>query len=58
VLLFSPVGEINSATQVYKGLFTLERVDLSSKAQVVPCLEDEGHWKQGTFPKTRKLENG
>jgi hypothetical protein len=25
---------------------------------VVPCLEDEGHWRRGTFPKTRKLEMG
>jgi hypothetical protein len=41
-----------------KGLFTLERVGSSPKAQVVPYLEDEGHWKRGTFPKTRKLEMG
>jgi hypothetical protein len=41
-----------------KGLITLERVGLSPKAQVVPRLEDEGHWKRGTFPKTRKLEMG
>jgi hypothetical protein len=33
-----------------KGLFTLERVGSSPKAQVVPRLEDEGHWKWGTFP--------
>jgi hypothetical protein len=39
-------------------LFTLERVGSSPKAQVVPRLEDEGHWKRGTFPKTRKLEMG
>jgi hypothetical protein len=41
-----------------QGLFTLERVGSSPKAQVVPRLEDEGHWKRGTFPKTRKLEMG
>jgi hypothetical protein len=41
-----------------KILFILERVDSSPKAQVVPYLEDEGHWKLGTFPKTRKLEMG
>jgi hypothetical protein len=33
-------------------------VGSSPKAQVVPHLEDEGHWKRGTFPKTRKLEMG
>jgi hypothetical protein len=42
----------------YKGLFILERVGSSPKAQVVPRLEDEGHWKWDTFPKTRKLEMG
>jgi hypothetical protein len=31
-------------------------VDSSLKAEVVPRLEDEGHWKQCTFPRTRKLE--
>jgi hypothetical protein len=41
-----------------KGLFTLKRVGLSPKAQVVPRLEDEGHWKRGTFSKARKLEMG
>jgi hypothetical protein len=41
-----------------KELFTLERVGSSPKAQVVPHLEDEGHWKRGTFPKTTKLEMG
>jgi hypothetical protein len=41
-----------------KGLFTLERVGSCPKAQVVPCLEDEGHLKRGSFPKTRKLEMG
>jgi hypothetical protein len=35
----------------FQGLFTLERVGSSPKAQVVPRLEDEGHWKRGTFPR-------
>jgi hypothetical protein len=39
-----------------QGLFTLERVGSNPKAQVVPGLGDESHWKWGTFPKVRKLE--
>jgi hypothetical protein len=38
------------------GLFILERVGSSPEAQVVSRLEDEGHWKLGILPKTRKLE--
>jgi hypothetical protein len=34
------------------------KVGSSPKAQVVSHLEDEGHSKQGTFPKSRKLEMG
>jgi hypothetical protein len=41
----------------HKAVYTWE-VGSSPKAQVVPRLEDEGHWKRGTFPKTRKLEMG
>jgi hypothetical protein len=51
-------GSARSPTPRIQGLFILERVGSSPKAQVVPRLEDEGHWKQGTFPKTRKLEIG
>ena len=39
-----------------KELFILEKVGSSPKAQVVSHLEDEGHRKQDTFPKTMKLE--
>jgi hypothetical protein len=51
-------GNLNLIQSQSKGLFTLERVGSSPKAQVVSRLEDEGHWKWGTFSKTRKLEMG
>jgi hypothetical protein len=49
---------VTGSPTLYQGLFILERVGSNPKAQVVPRLEDEGHWKRGTFPKTRKLEMG
>ena len=33
-------------------------INMKIKTLMVPSLENEGHWRLGTFPKTRKLEMG
>jgi hypothetical protein len=53
------LASFSLSSQIFsKGLFTLEKVGSSLKAQVVLRLENEGHWKLGSSPKIRKIEMG